>query len=553
MPQVRMPDGTVVAFPDDMPAEQIKGLIATKFPDAVPRSPAYQDAASQMSAITRGMDKGVEGNPVADAQRAQYDAAPEWKKALVATGDVMQTFANGATMGYGPKAAAYARSLTSGKSYGQEHAAILNQLQAARNRAGGAATTAEIAGAVATPVKLAGKGVTLAGRFGTAGMTGMKGLAARTALMGAEGSGYGALTAAGNDQDVGTGALIGLAGGAGGNLLGEGISAGVSKIAGKFNAKVPQMGVEDLKAASNAAYRQAEQSGVAFNKVGVDRLTRNIVDDLTAHGFDPANEPGAMAVLRRLQSMKGGNVTFKGLDTLRKVASNGYIPGNQSNNKVLTQIIGRIDELVDAADPATILMGKNPQAAAGAIKEARSMWGRAKKLETVQELLERAELNAGSSGSGGNVENASRQQIKRMLTNPNLKRGLSNAEQASARKAVLGSKTQNALRLAGKLSPQGNGLMMVLGAGGAVTAPQFAVPAMIMGYGAKKTAEHLSRKSVAELVNLISTGGVPAPVMKNAIQLLSEAKREGLSRALMAIGVNRGNAWYNEPRHQDQP
>lgn len=62
MPQVRMPDGTVVAFPDDMPAEQIKGLIATKFPDAVPRSPAYQDAASQMSAITRGMDKGADEN-----------------------------------------------------------------------------------------------------------------------------------------------------------------------------------------------------------------------------------------------------------------------------------------------------------------------------------------------------------------------------------------------------------------------------------------------------------------------------------------------------------
>ena len=178
------------------------------------------------------------------------------------------------------------------------------------------------------------------------------------------------------------------------------------------------------------------------------------------------------------------------------------------------------------------------------------MWGRAKKLETVQELLDRAGLNAGSAGAGGNVENASRQQIKRLLTNPNLKRGLTQAEQAAARKAVLGSPTQNALRLAGKLSPQGNGLMLAIGGAGTIAAPAAAIPAMIAGYGAKKTAEHLSRKSVAELVRLISSGGVPQPVMKNAIQLLAESKRDALTRALMAIAVNRGNAVFAAPMDQ---
>jgi hypothetical protein len=36
MPNVKMPDGTVVRFPDDMPKEQIRDMIATKFPDAAP-------------------------------------------------------------------------------------------------------------------------------------------------------------------------------------------------------------------------------------------------------------------------------------------------------------------------------------------------------------------------------------------------------------------------------------------------------------------------------------------------------------------------------------
>lgn len=514
------------------------------------QAPEAAQAASEMSAMTQAMDKGPEGNPVADRQRAQYDALPEWQKPIVAAGDTLQLFASGATMGFGDKAVAGARSMFTDKTYEQELADARTKTQEARNRARGAGTGAEILGAVATPMKLAGKGATLAGRFGTAAMTGAPGVLARTGLMAAEGGGYGALTAAGNDQDIATGTAIGAVGGGLGNLAGEALSAGISKVAGKFNPKVPQMGVDDLKAASNAAYSRAEQAGVAFNANGVNQLRTNIIQDLTARGYHPTNEPGVKPILDQLAKIGNGNLTLKGLDTIRKMASNGFQPGNQSNNAALTQIIGRIDELVNAADPATVLMGSNPQAAAGALKEARSMWGRAKKLETVQELLDRAGLNAGSAGAGGNVENASRQQIKRLLTNPNLKRGLTQAEQAAARKAVLGSPTQNALRLAGKLSPQGNGLMLAIGGAGTIAAPAAAIPAMIAGYGAKKTAEHLSRKSVAELVRLISSGGVPEPVMKNAIQLLAESKRDALTRALMAIAVNRGSTVFAAPMDQ---
>jgi hypothetical protein len=32
MPDVRMPDGAVFRFPEDMPREQIRSLIASKFP-----------------------------------------------------------------------------------------------------------------------------------------------------------------------------------------------------------------------------------------------------------------------------------------------------------------------------------------------------------------------------------------------------------------------------------------------------------------------------------------------------------------------------------------
>lgn len=54
MPVVRMPDGTQVRFPDDMPAEQIRGLIASKFPDVVPK-------AQPEAAPTAGPDETYRG------------------------------------------------------------------------------------------------------------------------------------------------------------------------------------------------------------------------------------------------------------------------------------------------------------------------------------------------------------------------------------------------------------------------------------------------------------------------------------------------------------
>lgn len=396
----------------------------------------------------------------------------------------------------------------------------------AGNMAGAAVATAPIA-ATATGAKLFGLApkMSLGARMGYSAAT-------NGAISGADTAARG-----GSARDVVGSAIIGAGVGGALPVVAKGASGAIDKVAGWFNPKAAAMGVDDLKAAATAAYDSAEQAGVAFNGDGVNSLRSNIIKDLTDHGFDPANEPGVMPIVKRLQDMGSGNVTLKGLDTLRKVASNGFVPGNKSNNAAITQIIGRIDELVTKADPSHVLMG-NAKAGAQALREARKFWASGRKLETVNELLDRAGLNAGSSGAGGNVENATRQQLKRLLTNPGLKRGLTADEQAAARKAVLGSKTQNALRLAGKLSPQGNGLMLAIGGAGTIAAPATAIPAMIAGYGAKKTSEYLSRKSVGELVNLIAQGGDKStiPVIKNAVQLLAESKRVALARALTVAG-----------------
>lgn len=58
MPIVAMPDGTQVSFPDDMPADQIRGMIVQKFPDAAPKESVSTTADVGKSALS-GVAQGA--------------------------------------------------------------------------------------------------------------------------------------------------------------------------------------------------------------------------------------------------------------------------------------------------------------------------------------------------------------------------------------------------------------------------------------------------------------------------------------------------------------
>lgn len=531
--EVDLPDGSVAEFPDGTSDDVIKGALQKRFAKPQPASPELQAGLSELSAITQ--------NPA----KAQYDALPEWQKPIVAANDSLALFGNGATFGFGDKAVAGARSFVNGNSYEDELNAARTKTNAARQRAGWAAPVAEVAGNVATAGQLARTGLTLMGRAGTAGLTGLKGLAARTGMMIPEGAAYGAVNAAGNDQDIGEGAIIGGISGALGNVAGEAVSSGVSKLAGLFNKKAPAPTADSLKATANRAYDYADKSGVAFNNAGVNKLRTGIVDDLTERGFDPINEPGVMPVLNRLNALGDeGNITIKGLDTLRKVASNGYIPGNKSNNSAIGGIINRIDDLVNASTPETILTGDNPDLAAKALKVARSYWGRARKLETVETLQKRGEL-VGGSQKNQDIAGATRRQLRTILTNEGKARGFTAAELEATKRTVMGTPGQRALDAVSGLMPTGRLGGMFQGSMGAVNLAAGNLPGlalqgagMAVGYGAGKAAEALSRRSVNELAGLIARGGVPEPIIQNAVQRLAQSKREALSRTLTALGIN---------------
>ncbi|MGX5718566.1 hypothetical protein [Shinella zoogloeoides] len=464
--------------------------------------------------------------------RAEFDNMPWYQKAAVAADDVARSIANGATFGYADKLAGW----VSGTGTEAER----QKSDEASMRGGSATTTAEIGGAIATPVLAASAGLSLPRIAGS--VSGVTGAAARSGLAAIEGAGYGALNATGHDQDIGQGALMGAIFGGAGNAAGEAVAGGARKLAGVFNRRPQIPTLDELSTAARQAYDAADNAGVIFTPQATGRLQSEIVQTLTDLGFDPALQPGAAAVLRRLQDLQGQNVTLKGLDTLRKVASGGFIPGNKSNNSAISAIVNRIDELVGNTQAGEVLSG-DATAGAEALKTARDLWSRMSKADSVTEAAARGELNAAAAGSGANRENASRQAMK-ALQNRSATRGFTPDEHEALMRAIVGTPDQNALRLLGKLAPTGivSGALSS-GAGYQMGGPIGAVAIPAVGYAARKGAERMQDGFVQDLVDIIMAGGNRAATQAspNALQAAIDANRNTFVKSAAAAAQYEGS------------
>ncbi len=279
---------------------------------------------------------------------------------------------------------------------------------------------------------------------------------------------------------------------------------------------------EQLRQTADAAYKQADNAGVIVNPNGVGQLATEAKQVAADFAFDPALQPGIKVILDRLDEAAQGNVTLKGVDTIRKMAGNVARDGaNPSQRELASRLIEKIDDFVDNLSPSSVISG-NPQTAAAALKVAREAWRRLRKSEMIDEAVTKAERRAASTGSGGNADNATRQNIRAILDNQKKARLFSQAEKRLMERVVRGSTSQNALRLVGKLSPEGNGLMAALGIGATAANPVMsAFPAA--GFVAKQLADALTKRNTGRLSEAVRQGGSASRATAN--QVLLEMRR----------------------------
>lgn len=487
MIEVELPDGSIAEFPDGTSPDVIKGALQKRF-GSPEKAPIQQEAPAAPQPEERGIMRRVD--------------------------DFVRGAADTATFGFADEIAARLGSLTGVGSAGPDYDANLAAERQRDSEGGWERFGGQVAGALTNPA-----------------------LASRTVLGAAvdgaaAGAVYGFGSGEGGAVERGKSAATSAAlGGAAGALVRVGANAIGNRLAGK---SIPTN--EEIRKTAERAYNKAEAAGVVFRPEGVRTLAQNIVGDLADFGFDPALQPGAAAVIRRFQELDGKNVTLKGLDVVRRVANNAAkVRDNPSQQEIARRIIDRIDDYIENATDADVLIG-NAKHGADAMREARDAWGRFRRSQMVDTATAKADLRTASTGSGGNADNAIRQNVRRLVENP---RGMSAQERAAAERVVRGTGTQNALRLAGKLSPTSSGLMAALGIGGTIANPMVGVAAL-GGMAAKAAADRMTLKNVERLSQIIRSGGKTAQDLGNLARggQLEVAGVKSVENVAKALGIS---------------
>lgn len=316
------------------------------------------------------------------------------------------------------------------------------------------------------------------------------------------------------------------------DVVSAGLTAGALKAPKPAKAPVPTK--EELGTQAKAAYKRAEDAGIAVSPQSFSAMKMKLLDKLEKEGIDKDLHPKATAALNRVASTEGP-VTLEKIETLRRIAKDAESSIDKADRRMAGELIDNLDEYVGNLDASHLVSGDASKA--GALKEARGFYSRKMKADEIDRLISNAEL----SDSG--MERGLRSEFKSLAKNQRRLRMFTKEEQAAIRKAAKGGPTQFLLRQFGKFSSGPFGLTVGSGlgfaAGGPVGAAVIPPAAALARYGAGKmtmrnaqAAQELMRRGPQQAAP--AAVAPPAPTPAPAAGLLgSQANSEAVRRQQM--------------------
>lgn len=301
------------------------------------------------------------------------------------------------------------------------------------------------------------------------------------------------------------------------------------KPVGDMPPRPQPMNLDQLHEARAAAYATVDASGHRFPNADVQALADNMGAQIRDMGGPKAakllSPSDAMhARLDALAKQKGG-VPLTQLEKLRSDAYDVLVKPGGADAKIGGELRAQIDNLITASG--------NPEVAAAREANTRYM-----KVKDVTARADSADLRASSTYAGGNKANATRQNLRPLIDpkSPQQMRNLTPDERKALNTVVRGSPAANAARLTGKLLDP-RGLL------GATVQTALGIPtgghsllAAAPGMAASEVSNHLTLKSLQDLIDLMSMGGKrPSPMASptappGSVSLLSP-------RGLIGAGV----------------
>ena len=292
--------------------------------------------------------------------------------------------------------------------------------------------------------------------------------------------------------------------------------AGASSIPARMAATAPKLTapavkaiekatptIEGLRAAKSTAYKAVDEAGEMFTPEEMTGLRTKIETELADGNYVEGVDRQTDAVRSIVERKAGKEMSLGQLDKLRQEF---YKRLAAAPNEV------GIHDAIDAIDE--MIAGRTD--ASGLMQAAREANAKYKKAELLDFAFEKARNQTDATGSGGNILNKYRQAVVSILNNPKQSRWFSADELAGMKSFVRGSKAQNAMRLIGKLSPGGNGLMTAINVLGAGATGGGSVVLSGLAMGAKAISDSAAVRGGAKLIENVSKG---APEVKSPAPL----------------------------------
>jgi hypothetical protein len=294
---------------------------------------------------------------------------------------------------------------------------------------------------------------------------------------------------------------------------------------------------EAIKAAAKAGFERPEVGAMEFHPREVSSWADGVKAQLTEAGIDDNLAPKTWGVLDKLEAVpEGATVTGKNVQSLRRTLGRAASLPDATERAAAERAIDALDAFVQKPPPEAVLAG-DPAKVASIWHEARGNYGAAKRAERVGTAVEGAELQAGATHSGQNIDNATRQKIKSILASPKERRGFSGEELRQMKRIITGTFTGDAARYVGNLAGKGGGLGAVIAAGtageagykvGGLTGAVIGAATPLLGFGFGKLSNAITAREVRKLDELIRSSAPLARQLRGPLEDWSKA----------AVGVN---------------
>lgn len=551
MPIVRMPNGDQVSFPDDMPKEQIRDMIAKKFPVEAAKAAAKNNGGQQTPAQPEAFH-GVEGmtpEAIAEAKRLAGNQVKMMDNPVAASSqglNIGAMFNFNDEIGAGmaaPFRAAYDMSQGNGFDLGRANAFELATNREAQQqlaeKQGGAMLTGEIAGGLAAAANAGGNAVNAAKLLPRA----LQG----AAVAGTQGALHGAGAGETHEEraiNAGIGGAVGSVVGAAAPYIGDKVANIVRNQAQKRitnQAIKTAPTAQELKGAASKFFDAADGANISFSKSGMQRLMDKVANRVGSFRPNAQLDPKTMGALKVLQDTfddtmrQGSNVVpdLKDLHIMRQAAQRAAMSSEGRDAMLSGQLIDSIDDFVKSAKLTDTIGGKSSKEGVNNLFKGMSTWRRAQKTQLIEDAIELAQDQA----SG--FENGLRINLRKILNNKALSRGLSEAEKDAIRQVVRGTTASNLAKLVGKFGfGHGNASNMMGGsigmlAGSSIGGLPGGIAAAALGKGGRIASEKLTEAGANRAMRVMATPNLKSlPAIDSSQQKLLEVLLRGSAPSL---------------------